>query len=67
MGPDFTLPSRPPACIIGGTMNLLLPVAAAAVCLLLAYRWYPRYIARVFQEDDRNVPPASVLRTAPTT
>ncbi len=39
-------------------MNILIPVAAAALCLLLAYRWYPRYIARVFREDDRNPPPS---------
>ncbi len=39
-------------------MNILVPVAAAAVCLLLAYRWYPRYIARVFREDDRNRTPS---------
>ena len=38
-------------------MNLLLPVVAAGACLALAYRWYPRYIARVFKEDDRNPPP----------
>jgi carbon starvation protein len=39
-------------------MNLLLPVAVAAGCLFLAFRWYPRYIARVFKEDDRNPPPS---------
>jgi carbon starvation protein len=38
-------------------MNLLVPVAAAAACLYLAFRWYPRYIAHVFKEDDRNPPP----------
>ncbi|GMV20443.1 MAG: carbon starvation protein A [Vicinamibacterales bacterium] len=42
-------------------MNILVPVAAAAACLLLAYRWYPRYIARVFREDDTNVPPCELL------
>ncbi len=42
-------------------MNILVPVAAAAACLLLAYRWYPRYIARIFREDDRNVPPCERL------
>jgi carbon starvation protein len=39
-------------------MNLLLPVAVAAGCLLLAFRWYPPYIARAFKEDDRNPPPS---------
>jgi carbon starvation protein len=38
-------------------MNLLVPVVVAAACLLLAFRWYPGYIARVFKEDDRNPPP----------
>ncbi len=38
-------------------MNLLLPVAAAAVLLILAYRWYPRYIGRVFKEDDSRATP----------
>lgn len=42
-------------------MNILVPVAAAAACLLLAYRLYPRYIARVFKEDDRNIPPCERL------
>jgi carbon starvation protein len=42
-------------------MNLLIPVVAAAGCLALAYRWYPRYIARVFKEDDRNIPPSERL------
>jgi carbon starvation protein len=42
-------------------MNLLVPVVAAAGCLALAYRWYPRYIARVFKEDDRNLPPSERL------
>jgi carbon starvation protein len=39
-------------------MNLLVVVAVAAGCFLLAYRWYPGYIAGVFKEDDRNVPPS---------
>ena len=42
-------------------MNLLLPVALGAVCLLAAFRWYPRYIARVYKEDDRNPPPCERL------
>lgn len=42
-------------------MNLIWPVLVAAACLLLAMRWYPRYIARVFREDDRNVPPSERL------
>jgi carbon starvation protein len=43
------------------SMNLLAPVALGALCLLLAFRWYPRYIARVFKEDDRNPPPCEQL------
>jgi len=39
-------------------INLLFPVIVAAGCLLLAFRYYPRYIARVFEEDDRNMPPS---------
>lgn len=39
-------------------MNLLVPVLLAAVFFLIALRWYPPYIARVFREDDRNVPPS---------
>jgi carbon starvation protein len=42
-------------------VNLLWPVLIAAACMLLALRWYPRYIARVFKEDDRNVPPSERL------
>lgn len=38
-------------------MNILMPVAAAAVLLSLAYRWYPRYIGRVFKEDDTRATP----------
>lgn len=42
-------------------MNILVPVATAAACLLLAYRWYPRYIGRVFQEDDTRPTPCDRL------
>lgn len=38
-------------------MNILMPVAVAAVLLSLAYRWYPRYIGRVFKEDDTRATP----------
>jgi carbon starvation protein len=38
-------------------MNILMPVAAAAALLILAYRWYPRYIGRVFKEDDTRATP----------
>ena len=38
-------------------MNILLPVAVAVVLFVIALRFYPPYIARVFKEDDRNVPP----------
>ncbi|CAN5692103.1 carbon starvation protein A [soil metagenome] len=39
-------------------MNILLPVIAAAVVLGIALRFYPRWIARVFREDDRNPVPS---------
>jgi carbon starvation protein len=39
-------------------MNILLPVFAAAIVLALALRIYPRWIARVFSEDDANPVPA---------
>lgn len=39
-------------------MNILLPVAAALAAFWLALRLYPAWIARVFQEDDRNPPPS---------
>lgn len=42
-------------------MNILLPVTAAAALLILAYRWYPRYIARVFKEDDTRMTPCERL------
>ncbi len=42
-------------------MNILVPVSVAAACLLLACRWYPRYIARVFREDDSNPTPGERL------
>ena len=39
-------------------MNILFPVVAAMIAFALALRIYPRFIARVFQEDDRNPPPS---------
>lgn len=39
-------------------MNILLPLAVAAVIFAIALRTYPRFIARVFAEDDRNTPPS---------
>lgn len=42
-------------------MNVLVPVVAAAACLILAYRWYPRYLGRVFQEDDARPTPCERL------
>jgi carbon starvation protein len=39
-------------------MNILFPVVAAMAAFALALRIYPRFIARVFQEDDRNPPPS---------
>jgi carbon starvation protein len=42
-------------------MNILVPVAVAAVVLWLALRVYPRWIARVFREDDSNPPPSETF------
>ncbi|MGH9159396.1 MAG: carbon starvation CstA family protein [Vicinamibacteraceae bacterium] len=42
-------------------MNILVPTAAALIGLALAYRIYPRYIARVFREDDGNGVPSRLL------
>ncbi|MPY89589.1 MAG: carbon starvation protein A [Luteitalea sp.] len=42
-------------------MNILVPTAVALVGLAVAYRLYPRYIARVFQEDDRHAVPSRRL------
>jgi carbon starvation protein len=39
-------------------MNILIPIAAAAIVLWIALRLYPRWIARVFSEDDANTVPA---------
>nr|MBA3835080.1 carbon starvation protein A [Sphingomonas sp.] len=39
-------------------MNILVPVAAAALILWLALRLYPRWIGRVFHEDDANEVPS---------
>ncbi len=40
-------------------MPVLLTVAAVALCLLLAYRYYATYLSRrVFQLDDRRATPA---------
>jgi len=41
-------------------MNILVPLAIAGVVFAVALRIYPRYIARVFIEDDRNPPPSEV-------
>ena len=42
-------------------MNILVPVAAAALVLWIALRAYPRWIARVFREDDRNTMPSETF------
>jgi carbon starvation protein len=39
-------------------MNILFPVVAAMAAFAVALRVYPRFIARVFQEDDHNPPPS---------
>ncbi|HSL21970.1 MAG TPA: carbon starvation CstA family protein [Vicinamibacterales bacterium] len=38
-------------------MNILVPLAFAAAIFFVALRLYPRYIARVFAENERNTPP----------
>jgi carbon starvation protein len=42
-------------------MNILLPLAAAVVAFAVAYRVYPPFIARVFQEDDSRPTPSHRL------
>lgn len=42
-------------------MNILFPVLAAMVAFAVALRLYPRFIGRVFREDDTNVPPSRRL------
>jgi carbon starvation protein len=42
-------------------MNILLPVVAAVICFVIALRFYPRWIARNFSEDDNNPPPSEKL------
>jgi carbon starvation protein len=39
-------------------MNILVPLAVAAAAFLAAYRLYPPFIARVFQEDDAQPTPS---------
>lgn len=39
-------------------MNILLPLAAAMLAFGVAYRLYPPFIARVFQEDDSRPTPS---------
>jgi carbon starvation protein len=39
-------------------MNILIPILAAAIVLGVALRLYPRWIARVFHENDANPPPS---------
>jgi carbon starvation protein len=39
-------------------MNILVPLGIAAVAFLAAYRFYPPFIARVFQEDDAQPTPS---------
>jgi carbon starvation protein len=39
-------------------MNILFPVLAAMAAFAVALRVYPRWIARVFDEDDRTPPPS---------
>jgi carbon starvation protein len=38
-------------------MNILVPIAIAAVAFTVALRFYPPFIAGVFREDDDNPPP----------
>jgi carbon starvation protein len=39
-------------------MNILLPLGVAVVAFLVAYRFYPPFIAGVFQEDDGRQTPS---------
>ncbi len=39
-------------------MNILVPLLVAAAAFLVAYRFYPPFIARVFQEDDGQPTPS---------
>ncbi len=39
-------------------MNILIPIALAAVVLGVALRLYPRWISRVFSENDANTVPS---------
>ena len=39
-------------------MNILVPLGVAAAAFLAAYRFYPPFIARVFQEDDARPTPS---------
>ena len=39
-------------------MNILIPLGVAVVAFLVAYRFYPPFIAGVFQEDDRHPTPS---------
>ena len=39
-------------------MNILIPITLAAIVLGIALRLYPRWIARVFAEDDANEVPS---------
>lgn len=39
-------------------MNILVPVIVAAVVFVVAMRVYPGAIARIFMENDANVPPS---------
>ena len=42
-------------------MNILVPVGVAAIVLGIALRIYPRWIARVFREDDANAVPSETF------
>jgi len=43
-------------------MNAALLLVVAAVCFVLGYRYYARYIAQVFGESDKNETPAVTLK-----
>ena len=42
-------------------INVTLPLIVALPLFFLAYRYYARYIARVFGEDDKNPTPAVAI------
>jgi len=42
-------------------INVTLPLIVALPLFFLSYRYYARYIARIFGEDDKNPTPAVAI------